>query len=197
MAPMSSKPTDPAVYTENEAQLLALARASIEHGLRDGTPIGIDLAQYPAPLREKGASFVTLKHRGELRGCIGSLEPRQPLAEDVAGNAFNAAFRDPRFPPLGEHELRDIQLHISILTPVEPLPCAGEKDLLDKLRPGRDGLLIEDGHHRATFLPAVWESLPDPRLFLRYLKQKAGLPEDYWSDDIKVFRYETISLGDE
>lgn len=193
---MSSKPTEHAAYTEHEERLLALARASIEHGLRDGGPIPVDLAQYAEPLRERGASFVTLKRRGELRGCIGSLEPHRPLVEDIAGNAFNAAFRDPRFPPLSRRELADVQVHISILTPMEPLPCVNEQDLLDKLRPGHDGLVIEEGYRRGTFLPVVWESLPDRREFLRCLKQKAGLPDDYWSDAIKVSRYETVSLGE-
>lgn len=191
---MSSSPAEPTDYQKHAALLLGLARASIEHGLAHGKPVPVDLSQFPAELRDDGASFVTLYRHHELRGCIGSLEPHQPLVEDIADNAFNAAFRDPRFPRLSRNELRDLELHISILTPISPLPCTSEEDLIAKLQPGRDGLVIEDGVHRGTFLPAVWESLADPRAFLRHLKQKAGLPQDYWSDSIRVYRYETISL---
>ncbi len=180
---------------EEERELLRkVARASIEHGLRTGRPLAVDTARHPRPLREPGASFVTLNEHGQLRGCIGSLEPVRPLVEDVAHNAWAAAFSDPRFPPLRASELPDLDLHISVLSPATPMQFDSEQDLIRQLRPGVDGLVLEEGYHRGTFLPAVWESLPDPRDFLQHLKLKAGLPADYWSDTIRVSRYTTESF---
>jgi len=180
---------------EEERELLhKVARASIEHGLRTGRPLAVDTARYPPPLREPGASFVTLNEHGQLRGCIGSLEAIRPLVEDVAHNAYAAAFSDPRFPPLRASELPDLDLHISVLSPATPMQFDSEQDLIRQLRPGVDGLVLEDGYHRGTFLPAVWESLPEPREFLQHLKLKAGLPPDYWSDTIRVSRYVTESF---
>ena len=141
------------------------------------------------------ASFVTLHRQGELRGCIGHLEGVQPLVVDVAENAFAAAFRDPRFPPLAEPELAGLALHISVLTPATELEFESEQDLVAQLRPGIDGLILQEGAARGTFLPSVWESLPDPHQFLAQLKRKAGLPSDHWSERIRVFRYETEAFG--
>ena len=180
---------------EEERELLRkVARASIEHGLQTGRPLAVDTARYPRPLREPGASFVTLNEHGQLRGCIGSLEAIRPLVEDVAHNAYAAAYSDPRFPPLRASELPDLDLHISVLSPATPMQFDSEQDLIRQLRPGVDGLVLENGYHRGTFLPAVWESLPDPRDFLQHLKLKAGLPADYWSDTIRVSRYVTESF---
>jgi AmmeMemoRadiSam system protein A len=131
---------------------------------------------------------------GELRGCIGSLEAYRPLVEDVAHNAYAAAFSDPRFTPLSETELIDVEFHISVLTPAAPMHFESEADLLSQLRPGIDGLVLEDAGHRGTFLPSVWESLPDAAQFLQHLKMKAGLPADYWSDNLKVSRYTSESF---
>ena len=119
------------------------------------------------------------------------LETTRPLAEDIAENAFLAAFRDPRFPPLADDELGELEIHLSILTPAEPVSFTSEKDLITRLQPGIDGLILEEGHRRGTFLPSVWEQLPEPEQFLRHLKQKAGLPPDHWSDSIRIFRYRT------
>lgn len=119
------------------------------------------------------------------------LEAIQPLVQDIAENAFSAAFRDPRFPPLEAGELSDLSIHLSILSPAEELTFASQEDLLAQLRPGIDGLILQEGHRRGTFLPTVWDSLPTSDQFLRHLKQKAGLPPDYWSDTLKVFRYTT------
>lgn len=171
-----------------------VARESIEHGLKTGRPAAVDTARYPPPLRKHGASFVTLQMHGELRGCIGNLAATRPLVEDVASNAFAAAFRDPRFPPLQENELADLDIHISLLTPAAALQFTSEEDLLSQLRPGIDGLILEEGALRGTFLPSVWESLPERRDFLRHLKAKAGLPAGYWSPSIKVSRYSTESF---
>ncbi len=171
--------------------LLQIARDSIQHGLRHGRPLTVDTGLLDPALREPGASFVTLEIGNRLRGCIGSLEAYRPLAIDVAENAFAAAFRDPRFPPLTEDEFDRIDIHISILGPAREIDFADEQDLLDQIRPGIDGLILEYGSHRGTFLPAVWESLPDKHQFLEHLKMKAGLPAGFWSDDIRVWRYET------
>jgi len=173
----------------HQQQLLALAKSSIVHGLQTGKPLKINLADFPAELLETRATFVTLQKQHQLRGCIGMLQAVRPLAEDIAENAFSAAFKDPRFPPLQADELDGLEIHLSILTPAEPIVFTSEQDLLDKLQPDIDGLILEEGYRRGTFLPAVWESLPEPRQFLRHLKQKAGLPANYWSDTVRVSRY--------
>lgn len=169
--------------------LLDLARGSIRHGLRTDSPLTVALEQLPPPLTARRATFVTLQKSGALRGCIGSLEAVRPLAQDVAINAYAAAFRDPRFPPVGELELALLEIHLSLLTPAEPMCFLSEDDLLRQLQPGVDGLILQEGSRRGTFLPSVWEDLPEPRRFLRHLKLKAGLPTDYWSDTLKIARY--------
>ncbi len=166
----------------------------LQHKQQQGKHLAISTSQYPHPLREQGASFVTLNIAGELRGCIGSLEAYQPLINNVAHNAYAAAFSDPRFPPLTEQEFSQLEFHISILSPSKPMIFSSEADLLQQIRPGIDGLVLEEDQHRGTFLPAVWESLPDARQFLQHLKLKAGLPVDYWADSVKVSRYTTESF---
>jgi len=168
--------------------LVELARAAIGAG-RDSPWLGPDLAGLPPALTAPGASFVTLHRRGALRGCIGSLEAHRPLAEDVAGNARAAAFQDPRFPPVVREELSELDLEISVLSALVPLPAASEAELLAALRPRVDGLVLVEGRRRATFLPAVWRELPEPRQFLAHLKHKAGLPADHWSPSLQFFRY--------
>ncbi|HID49758.1 MAG TPA: AmmeMemoRadiSam system protein A [Chromatiales bacterium] len=175
--------------------LLEVAAASIRHGLEQGRPLPVHVDEYPQTLRQPGASFVTLNIAGQLRGCIGSLEATRPLVEDVADNAYAAAFRDPRFPPLNEVEYPQLEYHISLLAPAEPMQFESEDDLIRQLRPGVDGLILSDRGRRGTFLPSVWQSLPDPREFLRHLKQKAGLPPDYWSDTLQVARYTVEEFG--
>lgn len=174
---------------EHQQRLLELAKSSIQHGLQTGRPLKINLADFPSELTEHRATFVTLQKHRQLRGCIGMLEAIRPLAEDVAENAFLAAFKDPRFPPLTDSEFGDLEIHISILKPAEPVSFASEQDLLSQLQPGIDGLILEEGRRRGTFLPSVWEQLPEPELFLRHLKQKAGLAPDYWSENIRIYRY--------
>ncbi len=176
--------------------LLDIARRSIAHGLEYGRPLAVDPAAHDPRLQAPGASFVTLHLGRELRGCIGSLEPHRPLVNDVAANAFAAAFQDPRFPPLAPDELGALHIYISVLGEATPMDFTSEEDLLRQLRPGIDGLILEADGHRGTFLPSVWESLPEPRQFLRQLKLKAGLPPDYWSDRLRVLRYTTESFGE-
>jgi len=175
--------------------LLEVAAASIDHGLAHGRALAVAARDYPEPLGEPGAAFVTLTRGAELRGCIGSLEARRALVEDVAENAYAAAFRDPRFPPLSEGERAELSIHISVLSPPEPVAFSSEEALLAGLRPGIDGLVLHEGARRGTFLPSVWENLPEPRDFLRHLKLKAGLPPDYWSDSIRVERYTVEEFG--
>ncbi len=182
---------DDRLCEEQRKLLRKVARASIEHGLQTGRPSVVDTARYPRPLRQPGASFVTLNEHGRLRGCIGSLEATRPLVQSIAHNAYAAAFSDLRFPPLQAHELPDLDLHISVLSPATPMQFDSEEDLIRQLRPGVDGLILEDGDHRGTFLPAVWESLPDAHDFLQHLKRKIGLPADTWPDTIRVSRYVT------
>lgn len=171
--------------------LIQLAKDSIKHGLATGQPLQVKLQDYPPELTVDRATFVTLERQGQLRGCIGMLEAVRPLVEDIAENAFSAAFRDPRFPPLTADELTDLDLHISVLSPAEAMSFTSEQDLVSKIQPGIDGLILQEGYRRGTFLPSVWEQLPDAQQFLRHLKQKAGLPPDYWSDSVKISRYKT------
>jgi AmmeMemoRadiSam system protein A len=175
--------------TENRQILRDLAYQSISNGFKTGKALEIDITQYPDDLQQKKATFVTLHHNRELRGCIGILKPMRPLAEDVAYNAWAAAFTDNRFMPLAENELNDLDVHISVLGTPEELEFDSEQDLVKQIRPGLDGLILEQGFHKGTFLPSVWESLTDTQEFLDHLKMKAGLPSNYWSDNIKIKRY--------
>lgn len=191
---MTQNPPPPLENAEDREALLEVARASIRHGFEHGSPLPVEPDRFPPRLREPGACFVTLRRSGALRGCVGSLEATRSLVEDVARNAFASAFRDPRFPPLPVEESRDLHIHLSILTVPEPLPCSSEAELLSKLRPGVDGLILQDGVHRATFLPSVWDSLAEPKKFLVELKRKAGLGPDHWSDGIRFHRYRAESI---
>ncbi len=172
-----------------------VSRASIGHGLRCGTPLRVEPSDYARDLRAHGACFVTLRRAGELRGCVGSLDPHRPLVVDVSENAYAAAFCDPRFPPLTEKELARLEVHVTRLGPARPLAVASERELLAALEPGRDGLILELYGRRATFLPAVWEQLPEPAQFVAALKRKAGLPAGYWSPAMELWRYQTESIG--
>ena len=178
---------------EQKQQLLQLAGESIKKGLC-GETLAVRATDYSEPLRVLRATFVTLHVEAQLRGCIGTLEARQTLVEDVVSNAYSAAFRDPRFSALTWPEYERLDIHISLLSLPEPVEFASEEDLLAQLRPQVDGLIIEEGFYRGTFLPSVWEHLPEPREFLRHLKHKAGLPPDYWSSRIRVQRYTAESI---
>ena len=170
-------------------QLHEIAKNSIVNGLNKSEPINIELSDYDDDLQTKRATFVTLHKHGQLRGCIGILEPLRPLAEDIAHNAFAAAFSDHRFPPVSADEIDHLDIHISILATPEEISFSSEEELVSQLRPGVDGLIMQEGKQRGTFLPSVWESVTDRHDFLNHLKQKSGLPANYWSDTIKVQRY--------
>jgi AmmeMemoRadiSam system protein B/AmmeMemoRadiSam system protein A len=165
--------------------LLKLARSEIASKLWEGAAKNFRAAW----LQEPGASFITLTRQGELRGCIGSLEAHRPLEIDVRENAVAAAFHDPRFMPLSRGEFDAVRVEVSLLSPSEPLEVEDEAAALAALRPHVDGVVFEYGHHRSTFLPQVWEQLPDPDEFLAYLKRKAGLPMDFWAEQVRLSRY--------
>jgi hypothetical protein len=168
--------------------LLPIARASIASAL--GRPLA---AADSAPwLADAGACFVTLTQQGELRGCIGTLQAHRPLLADVQANALAAAFHDPRFPALAVRELDVTSIEVSLLSPMEPLAFASEADVLAQLRPGIDGVVFEFGARRSTFLPQVWEQLPDADEFMAHLKRKAGLPASFWTVEVRLQRY-TVS----
>ena len=179
----------PELSPADRETLLNIAQASIWYGLQEGQPLAVDAARMSAALREPGASFVTLRIEDELRGCIGSVETRRPLATDVAENAFHAAFHDPRFPPLQPFEFSLLEIHISVLSPLTPISFSSEADLIQQIQPGVDGLVLTYGSQRGLLLPAVWENVPDAGLFLQYLKKKAGLPARFWSHDLQVERF--------
>jgi hypothetical protein len=165
--------------------LLAIARGAI--GAELGLPIRGEHTH--EALARPAATFVTLTQYGDLRGCIGTLEAYRPLGADVRANAVAAAFRDPRFLPLAVDEFETTAVEVSVLSHSEPIRVVDEAGLRSELRPGVDGVIIQYGHHRATFLPQVWDALPEPRRFLAELKQKAGLSADFWSAAMNVSRY--------
>ncbi|HWS12160.1 MAG TPA: AmmeMemoRadiSam system protein A [Rhodocyclaceae bacterium] len=172
--------------TEPGSALLQIARNAIARQL--GLPCGQD--PQIDELERPGATFVTLTRHGELRGCIGTLEAHRPLGEDVRENAVAAAFRDPRFAPLRAEEFDAVRVEVSLLTEPEFMQFAGEDDALAQLRPGQDGVILFYNCQRATFLPQVWESLPQPRQFMAQLKRKAGLPADFWHPNVMLARYQ-------
>ncbi len=181
---------------EQRATLLALARRSIEYGSQHHQPLAVDLALYDQALQQVGCCFVSLHKLGQLRGCVGALTAYQPLASDVAEHAYAAAFNDHRFNAISSDEIPLLDIEIAVLTAQTRLHGNSEAALLAQLREGVDGLTIEDRHHRATFLPAVWAKLPDKAEFLRQLKLKAGLAADYRSDTLQLFRYQTVTFSE-
>jgi hypothetical protein len=193
MAPTSLSNISSTLASPHKQQLLQLAGESIKKGLC-GETLSVRATDYPEPLRVLRATFVTLHVDASLRGCVGTLEARQTLVQDVASNAYSAAFRDTRFSALTWTEYERLDIHISVLSLPEPLQFSSEDELLAQLRPRVDGLILEEDYNRGTFLPSVWEQLPDPREFLRQLKRKAGLSPDYWSSRIRVQRYTTESI---
>jgi len=183
------------MYSPAEQQTLhAIARQSIQTGLAEQHPLVITLADYSEPLQQKRATFVTLNINKQLRGCIGTLSPYRALADDIAHNAYAAAFSDPRFPALSQAEFTLLDYHLSILSDTSPMTFNSEADLLAQIRPGIDGLVLSENNQQGTFLPSVWEQLATAQEFLQHLKRKAGLPADYWSDSLKVSRYTVESF---
>lgn len=191
MAPSPSLERPGALTPTQRETLLGIARASIRHGLAHDRPLPPDLAALPAALTVERAVFVTLTLQDRLRGCIGRTRACLPLAEDVAVLAFEAAFRDPRFPPVALGEFDDLAIDLSLLSLPQAIAFGSEADLLAQLVPGKDGLIIQTGQRHAVFLPSVWASLPDPAEFLRRLKLKAGLAPSFPATELEASRFHT------
>lgn len=191
--------------SQQKQWLLALARKSIIYGLKNQGLIKLKAEDIPAefsPVFNKVAScFVTLyeiDHKGyeQLRGCIGSLQAYQTLLQDVIEHAFAAAFSDSRFPPVNSKELERLVIQISILGPAETINCDSEIELIQQLVPYEDGLILDDGFNRGTFLPSVWQQLPSKEQFVAHLKAKAGMNVKGWNEQTKAYRYKTISFAE-
>jgi len=177
--------------SEEQKILLRLAREAMERGVKGEELPSLDSSSLPLPLQEAGSSFITLTAHGQLRGCIGSLEPYESLAEDVREHAVAAALKDPRFPAVREDELKGIQIEVSRLTRPIPLQYKDADDLLSKLHPYVDGVILRDAFRRATFLPQVWEKIPDPAEFMNNLCYKMGVQHDLWrSEHLEVLTYQ-------
>lgn len=180
---------------DEKSILLATALDSIRHGLEHGAPARLNAGDYSTRLGAQRASFVTLNHGEDLRGCIGTLEACTSLIESVAENAWAAAFRDPRFAALTAAEVGNLSIQVSVLGPLQPVTVTSEQELLTRMVPGEAGWIMQEEAQRGTFLPAVWSSLGEPAEFLRHLKLKAGLSTDYWSDTLEIWRYTTDSFS--
>lgn len=181
---------------DQQAHMLALVRYTIAQRLGLASDWAQEFAERPKAswCQQHAATFVTLMLDGQLRGCIGCLEAYQPLQEDLQQNAISAAFRDYRFPPLTQSEFRNITVEISVLTPSQALAAESEEQLLAQLRPGIDGLILQDGQFKATFLPQVWQQLPEQEEFVHRLKQKAGLAVDHWSQSMQCLVYQVQEI---
>ncbi|MCP4387236.1 MAG: AmmeMemoRadiSam system protein A [Gammaproteobacteria bacterium] len=183
--------------SDNEqARLLVIARQSIAAGLTTGKALQPGIGQLEYNLQVRSAVFITLTRSGELRGCVGSLQAVEPLAQAVATSAFNAAFRDRRFGRLRGEELDVIRIEISVLSEMEPIEADSRQALLDSLQPGVDGLLLEDQGYRSTFLPKVWEKITSAEEFLQQLSLKAGLGAGHWSGTLRFHRYHTFTFAE-
>ncbi len=186
----------PELGDDEKSKLLDLARASIRHGIETGEALLPARADFADSLQIPAAVFVTLTQNGELRGCIGSLQPTRPLVEAVAGAAFSAALRDRRFGAVEAGELDRIKIEISILSEMQPIEADSRQALLAQLQTGVDGLLLEDRGNRATFLPKVWDKMTDADEFLDHLLLKAGLGPRHWSPSIRFHRYHTLTFAE-
>ena len=172
--------SDEQLTSEERKKLLELARQALVESVQGKKLQPLDVDNLPPRLREPGATFITLTKHGELRGCVGALEAYQPLAEDVREHAVAAAFKDYRFPPVEPSELAEIEIEVSRLTQPRPLEYEHQEELIKLLRPNVDGVILRDGIRRATFLPQVWEKIPDPAVFLSHLCQKMGADPYLW-----------------
>jgi AmmeMemoRadiSam system protein B/AmmeMemoRadiSam system protein A len=175
--------------------LVDIAQQTIRHGIQSGNCPNVDVLGFPHPLRTRRRTFVSVHTNGALRGCVGSLAANNPLIADVVQNAYRAAFEDKRFKPLSEADLAETDVSVSILSTPRPMTFRDEADLVAQIQPDTDGLILQDGQKRGIFLPVVWEQIASPRDFLRYLKNKAGLPLDHWSNSLQMWRYTTESFG--
>jgi len=180
---------------DERSRLLALARDSIARGLGRAAPEPLPEEEWPSRLLAPTAAFVTLTLRENLRGCRGTTDPLRSLAEEVWRSAWLSAFADPRFPPVAAEEVAPLRIAISVLTALEPIACTDEAGLIASLVPGADGLVLRCGAAHATFLPAVWQSLTEPRDFVRQLRRKAGLYGSQWPAEMAAFRYRTETFG--
>lgn len=191
-----SSMTDAELLTEAQGRhLLAVARSTIEAALFEHKDTAKADENLPEVFGQPRGTFVTLTKKGQLRGCIGHILPREPLVEGIHINAINAAFKDPRFAPMTPKEWQDVKVEISILTEPVPLSYSGAEDLLNKLTPGKDGVILKKGFHQATFLPQVWEQLPKKEDFLAQLCLKAGLPQNAWKKgnlEISLYRVQAF-----
>jgi uncharacterized protein len=187
---------NPLLPEKDKEILLQIARQAIEVAANNVNPQPLDLQSLSPRLRQPGVSFVTLYNGDQLRGCIGGLTPENPLAEDVRAHAAAAATKDFRFPPVQQKELHQLRIEISVLSNPEPLEYQDADDLIHKLRPGENGVIIQRGNRRATFLPQVWKKIPEPERFLEMLCEKAFLPHDAWkSKDTQVSTYQVLSIS--
>lgn len=179
----------------NQEDLLRVAAQSIVSGFERGRSLRIRESRYPDDLRQNGATFVSIYHNGMLRGSVGSTEPSRSILEDIAENAYAAAFQDFRFAPLSEEEIKEAEISISFLTPKTPLKFSSETELMQMLQPHTDGLVLRERANKGLFLPSVWDTFSTPSEFLVQLKRKAGLPADYWSSTVKIYRFEVIDIN--
>ena len=179
-------------------QLVDAAQYGVRFGLEHGRApeVGLGAALSPA-LTAKRASFVTLTLDGKLRGCIGSVIAHRALLADVVHNAWKAAFSDPRFKALTAEEADRIEVSVSLLSTPRPIPFSDETELVRAVRPDQDGLILQDGDNRGLFLPSVWSGIPEASRFITHLKGKAGLPNEHWSDALRVFRFTTETFDDD
>lgn len=185
-----------ALTDEDKDMLLKLARSSIENELRKGAEVKRP-KEISTALKEKHGCFVTLHKRGALRGCIGTIEPVRPLFSNVEENAINSAFKDPRFSPVTQEELPELEIEVSVLTEPKILEFEDAKDLMAKLKPGVHGVILSQGHRSATFLPQVWEQLPDKKDFLENLCLKGGMSRSCWKEKETIVRvYEVAHFSE-
>ncbi|HEX2850222.1 MAG TPA: AmmeMemoRadiSam system protein A [Acidimicrobiales bacterium] len=182
---------------DDRAYLLDIAARSIERGFDGRGPLPVDPDTAPPATRVRAGAFVTVTVAGELNGCIGTIEPIESLVATVARCAWDAAFDDPRLPALQRSQIDRTGIEVSVLSPMEPIDVHSEAELVAALRPGVDGLLIDGDGHRATFLPAVWEQVPEPELFVHLLERKAGLWPGTWSPRRRAYRYTATKFGNE
>jgi AmmeMemoRadiSam system protein A len=176
-------------------QVLLLAKDTIAHGLQFCEPMEVEHHSFASTLLEHKATFVTLNIKGKLRGCMGNLVAHETLLDSVASNTFKAAFHDPRFPGLEPEESEQLSIHISVLSDIQAIDADCEQALLEQLVPHVDGVILREGTRSSTFLPDVWEKIPTAEEFIKELKRKAGLPENYWSQSLVCERYSTVSIG--